>query len=118
MPDVDVLDRVAGKNVFMASSEGGMDIEEVAAHSPGKIFTEWVDPAAGLGDFQCRRLSKKMGLAGPQAKQFSDILRKLVRLYQAEDCAMAEINPLILTGTGALVALDAKTGKIRAFASE
>jgi succinyl-CoA synthetase beta subunit len=104
------LDRNTSSLAIMASTEGGMDIEEVAAHSPGKIFTEWVDPAAGLGDFQTRRLSKKMGLAGPQAKQFSDILRKLVRLFQEQDCAMAEINPLILTGTGGLVALDAKIG--------
>jgi succinyl-CoA synthetase beta subunit len=104
------LDRNTSSLAIMASTEGGMDIEEVAAKTPEKIFTEWVDPAAGLGDFQCRRLSSKMGLVGPQAKQFSDILRKLVTLFKEQDCAMAEINPLIVTGTGSLVALDAKIG--------
>lgn len=104
------LDRNTSSLAIMASTEGGMDIEEVAASHPEKIFKEWVDPSAGLGDFQCRRLSKKMGLAGPSAKQFSDILRKLVRFFQEQDCAMAEINPLILTGEGNLVALDAKIG--------
>jgi succinyl-CoA synthetase beta subunit len=104
------LDRNTSSLAIMASTEGGMDIEEVAASHPEKIFKEWVDPSAGLGDFQCRRLSKKMGFAGPSAKQFSDILRKLVRFFQEQDCAMAEINPLILTGEGNLVALDAKIG--------
>ena len=104
------LDRATSKLAIIASTEGGMDIEEVAAHTPGKIFKEWVSPVAGLADFQCRRLSKKMGLAGPQAKQFSDILRKIVRLFAEQDCALAEINPLILTGKGDLVALDAKIG--------
>ncbi len=104
------LDRASSSLAIMASTEGGMDIEEVAAHTPNKIFKEWVHPGAGLCDFQCRRLSKRMGFAGPQAKQFGDILRKLVRLFQEQDCALAEINPLILTGAGNLVALDAKIG--------
>jgi succinyl-CoA synthetase beta subunit len=104
------LDRNTSSLAIMASTEGGMDIEEVAAHTPEKIFKEWVEPGTGLGDFQCRRLAKHLGFAGPQAKQFQDILKKLVRLYQEQDCAMAEINPLILTGQGNLVALDAKIG--------
>lgn len=104
------LDRNVSQLAIIASTEGGMDIEEVAAHSPGKIFKEWVDPAVGLGDFQCRRLSKKMGFSGSQSKAFQDILRKLVRLFQEQDCALAEINPLIQTKEGTLVALDAKIG--------
>ncbi|MBY0370647.1 ADP-forming succinate--CoA ligase subunit beta [bacterium] len=104
------LDRATSKLAIIASTEGGMDIEEVAAHTPAKIFKEWISPVAGLADYQCRRLSKKMGLAGPQAKQFGDILRKIVRLFQEQDCALAEVNPLIITGKGDLVALDAKIG--------
>ncbi len=104
------LDRNTSSLAIIASTEGGMDIEEVAAHSPSKIFKEWINPSAGLCDFQGRRLSKRMGMVGPQAKQFVDILRKLVRLFQEQDCAMAEINPLIVTGEGNLVALDAKIG--------
>ncbi len=104
------LDRVKSQLAVIASTEGGMDIEEVAAHSPGKIFKEWIDPATGLLGFQGRRLSKKMGFTGAAAKQFTDIVGKLVRCFQEQDCALAEINPLIVTGKGDLVALDAKIG--------
>lgn len=102
------LDRNVSKLAIMASRAGGMDIEEVAHKSPEKIFKEWVDPTAGLRDFQCRRLAGKMGFSGPAAKQFADILKKLTRFFSEKDCALAEINPLILTKDGNLVALDAK----------
>jgi succinyl-CoA synthetase beta subunit len=104
------LDRNTSSLAIIASTEGGMDIEQVAEHTPEKIFKEWIHPSSGMGDFQARRLSKKMGLAGPQAKQFVDIVKKLVRLFQEQDCALAEVNPLIQTASGQMVALDAKIG--------
>ncbi len=104
------LDRNTSSLAIIASTEGGMDIEQVAEHTPEKIFKEWIHPSSGMGDFQGRRLSKKMGLAGPQAKQFVDIVKKLVRLFQEQDCALAEVNPLIQTASGQMVALDAKIG--------
>jgi succinyl-CoA synthetase beta subunit len=102
------LDRSTSQIVLMASTAGGMDIEEVAHKTPDKIFKEWVDPAVGLRDFQCRRLSQKMGFSGQTAKQFGDILKKLVHFFNDYDCSLAEINPLIASKTGNLVALDAK----------
>lgn len=102
------LDRAVSKLCIMASPAGGMDIEHVAATTPEKIFKEWVHPTTGFRDFQGRRLATKMGFTGPAAKQFQDILRKLVRLYSESDCTLAEINPLIITKEGNLVALDAK----------
>lgn len=102
------LDRVSSKLVVIASRAGGMDIEEVAAKTPEKLFNTWVDPLIGLRDYQCRELAAKMQFTGPTAKQFGDILKKFVKLYQENDCALAEINPLIQTKQGNLVALDAK----------
>ena len=102
------LDRGNSRICIMASREGGMDIEEVAAKTPEKIYKEWVDPSIGLRDFQTRRLSRKMGFTGPTAKQFGDVLKKIIRFYQEYDCEIAEINPLIVTKDGKLVALDAK----------
>ncbi len=102
------LDRAASQLVIMASPAGGMDIEEVAHKTPEKIFRETVSPSVGLRDFQCRRLALKMGYAGPSAKQFTDILKKLVRFYKENDCTMVEINPLVTTKQGNLVALDGK----------
>jgi len=102
------LDRGASKLVVIASPAGGMDIEHVAATSPEKIFKEWVEPLIGLRDFQARRLVSKMGFKGIAAKQFPDILRKFLKLYNDLDCSLAEINPLILMKSGSLLALDAK----------
>ena len=85
-----------------------MDIEHVAATTPDQIYKEWIDPAVGLRDFQCRRLGSKMKFTGSVTKQFADILKKLVRFYNDYDCSLAEINPLIQTKEGTLVALDAK----------
>jgi len=102
------LDRVSSQLVIMASPAGGMDIEHVAATTPEKIFKEWVNPIVGLRDFQCRSLSTKMGFSGPQAKAFTDILKKLIRLFTESDCSLAEINPLTVTKEGNVLALDAK----------
>jgi succinyl-CoA synthetase beta subunit len=102
------LDRNVSKLAFIASQAGGMDIEEVAAHTPEKIFTEWVDPTIGLRDYQARRLTTKMGFTGNAAKQFPTILKKLLTVNNELDCALAEINPLVLTKEGNLICLDAK----------
>ncbi len=102
------LDRSTSQWVIMASPAGGMDIEHVAATTPEKIFKEWVNPIVGLRDFQCRSLSAKMGFAGPQSKAFTDILKKLIRLFVESDCSLAEINPLTVTKEGNVLALDAK----------
>jgi succinyl-CoA synthetase beta subunit len=102
------LDRGRSQLVIMASTEGGMDIEEVAHKTPEKIFKEWVHPTLGLREFQLRRLSKKMGYAGDAAKQFSTLVKSLYRLFLEKDCSLVEVNPLITTKQGNLVALDAK----------
>jgi len=103
-----LLDRERSRIAFVASAAGGMNIEEVAEKEPGKILRIDIDPAAGLQGFQCRRLAFGLGLAGPQLAQFEKIARALYRLYLEMDLALIEINPLIVTKEGALVALDAK----------
>ncbi|MCB0403449.1 MAG: ADP-forming succinate--CoA ligase subunit beta [Bdellovibrionales bacterium] len=102
------LDRAKAKLVVMASTEGGMDIEKVAHDTPEKIYKIWISPVVGLRAFQSRSLGQKLGLNGNALKQFPTFLSNLVKLYQANDCSLAEINPLILTQEGNLVALDAK----------
>jgi succinyl-CoA synthetase beta subunit len=103
-----LLDRERSRIAFVASAAGGMNIEEVAEKEPGKILRIDVDPAAGLQGFQCRRLAFGLGLAGSQLAEFEKIARALYRLYLEKDLALIEINPLIVTKDGALVALDAK----------
>jgi succinyl-CoA synthetase beta subunit len=103
-----VLNREAGHIAFVASAAGGMDIEEVALHTPEKILRVNVHPAAGLQDFQCRQLAFGLGLVGPQISQFGLIAQALYRLYLAEDASLVEVNPLIVTDDGNLLALDAK----------
>ncbi len=102
------LDRAVSKLVVIASREGGMDIETVAHQTPEKIYKLWIDPTIGLRDYQARALAVKMGFVPSAAKQFPDVLKKLVKLYLEQDCSLAEINPLIETKEGALLALDAK----------
>jgi succinyl-CoA synthetase beta subunit len=102
------LDRARGTHVVMASQAGGMDIEEVAATTPQKIFREWTHPALGLADFQARRLAFGLGLAGDQFKQGVALIKSLFALYLAKDCSLAEINPLVVTKDGRVFALDAK----------
>jgi succinyl-CoA synthetase beta subunit len=102
------LDRARAAHVVMASAAGGMDIEEVAAHSPEKILREWAHPALGLGDFQARRLAFGLGLSGDALKQGVGMIRGLFGLYLARDCSLVEVNPLVVTGEGRVLALDAK----------
>jgi len=103
-----VLNREAGRIAFVASAAGGMDIEEVAEHSPEKIIRVNVHPTAGLQDFQCRQLAFGLGLRAAQIAQFAKIAHALYRLYLDKDASLVEINPLIITGDGDLLALDAK----------
>ncbi len=103
-----VLDRQSGKAVFMASSEGGMDIEEVAAATPEKIHRIYVEPGVGLVPFQARQLGFAMGLEGPQVNKLVKLMGSLYEAFIATDSAMIEINPLVVTGQGDLLALDAK----------
>ncbi len=103
-----LLDRANSRIVFMASAAGGMNIEEVAAETPEKILTTLVNPASGMLPYQCRKLAFGLGLKGDQIKQFSQIMMGLYRLYMDKDVSLIEINPLIVTGEGNLIALDAK----------
>src|SRR5262245_48124077 len=102
------LDRGRSAHVVMASQAGGMDIEEVAAAHPEKIVREWADPALGLQPFQARRLAFGLGLSGDQFKAGVGLIQSLFRAYLAKDCSLAEINPLVVTRDGRVLALDAK----------
>jgi len=103
-----VLNREAGRLAFVASAAGGMDIEEVAEHTPEKIIRVNVHPAAGLQDFQCRQLAFALGFSGPQVAQFGKIAHAIYKLYLERDASLVEVNPLIVTEDGDLLALDAK----------
>jgi succinyl-CoA synthetase beta subunit len=102
------LNRERGRIAVVASAAGGMDIEEVAQHTPQKILAVTVHPATGLEPFQCRQLAFGLGLAPKQVEQFQSIAKGLYRLYLERDASLIEINPLIVTKRGALLALDAK----------
>ena len=102
------LDRSSGKDLFMVSSEGGMEIEEVAKTSPEKIVREAVTPGLGLLGFQGRRLAKALGLVGKPAREAVNLFQKLYKLYREMDASIVEINPLVVTEQGELIALDAK----------
>jgi succinyl-CoA synthetase beta subunit len=102
------LDRARSTHAVMASEAGGMDIEEVAERTPDKIIRAWAHPALGLADFQARRLAFGLGLGGDSFKQGVALVRNLFRLYLAKDCSLAEINPLVVTKDGRVLALDAK----------
>jgi succinyl-CoA synthetase beta subunit len=103
-----VLNRERGQVAFIASAAGGMDIEEVAAHTPEKIITVNIHPAAGLQPYQCRQLAFGLGFASAQIEEFTRIAHALYRLYLEEDASLVEVNPLIVTDAGQIVALDAK----------
>ncbi len=103
-----VLDRSAEKLAVIASTEGGMEIEEVAAKTPEKILTVHIDPNVGLQGFQARDVGFGLGLDGDQVKKFEVFLKALYDLYVEKDCSIAEINPLVVTGQGDLLALDCK----------
>ena len=102
-----VVDRDSQRIVVIASAEGGVDIEEVAASDPGAIHTEYVDPGVGLLDFQCRKVATAIGL-GNRTASFTRLLKRMYRLFRDLDCLMLEVNPFIETEDGDLVALDAK----------
>jgi succinyl-CoA synthetase beta subunit/malate-CoA ligase subunit beta len=103
-----VIDRASQRITLIASASGGMNIEEVAAHSPEKVIREPVDPAVGLQDFQSRKLAASIGLTGKQIGLLAKILKKLYRCFRDKDALMAEINPLVLSADGQFLALDAK----------
>jgi succinyl-CoA synthetase beta subunit len=103
-----VVDRESRRVVVMASTEGGVDIEEVAANTPDKILKVAIDPAVGLQAYQARQIAFGLGLDKPQQKQLIKLLGNLASLFMAEDCSLAEINPLIVTQGGDVVALDGK----------
>ena len=102
------LDRAAEKLAIIASTEGGMSIEEVAEATPEKIVTVHVDPTLGLQDYQVRRVGFGLGLAPEPMKQLGGFLGGLYRLFVEKDCSQVEINPLVITESGELMALDAK----------
>ncbi|RJP74911.1 MAG: ADP-forming succinate--CoA ligase subunit beta [Candidatus Zixiibacteriota bacterium] len=103
-----VLDRQQAMNVFMVSTEGGVEIEKVAAETPEKIVKAYVHPGLGLRPFQAQRLAYSLGLSGPQQKEAARFFTALYRAYQETDASLAEINPLVLTEEGQVLALDAK----------
>src|SRR6185503_13983266 len=103
-----VVDRVSQRVVLMASADGGMDIEEVAAKTPERIHKVTIDPGAGLTDAQADDIARKIGIADAMLPQARALFEALYRLFDETDASLAEINPLIVTGDGKLIALDAK----------
>lgn len=103
-----LVDRASGRVMVMASSEGGMEIEEVAAEHPEKILKVTVDPASGISGFHARKLAFGLGLEDKQIGSFTKFVLTLYRAFVELDCAIVEINPLVVTGAGEVVALDAK----------
>ena len=103
-----LVDREVSRVAFIASAAGGMDIEQVAAETPEKIFTVAIAPDAGLQDYQARQLAFGLGLDKKQVRQFGNLVKRLYKLYQECDASLVEINPLITTAAGDVIALDAK----------
>jgi succinyl-CoA synthetase beta subunit len=103
-----LLDRAKGCNVIMASTEGGMDIEEVAEHNPEKIFKEWIDPRVGLQAFQARKVAFALGLSGDAFKEMVKFINALYKAYVETDSSMFEINPVLKTSDNKILAVDAK----------
>lgn len=102
------LDRGVSRNVIMASTEGGMEIEKVAEETPEKIIKEWIDPSTGFGAYQARNIAFALGLSGAQHKNAVSFLLKLYDVYVKTDASLVEINPLVITKEGEVIALDAK----------
>ncbi|MEO8142993.1 MAG: ATP-grasp domain-containing protein, partial [Betaproteobacteria bacterium] len=103
-----VVDRVTQRACLMASSEGGMDIEEVAAHTPEKIHKVFIDPATGLKDAEAAEVAKKIGIPDQAVGEAAKMLQNLYKCFDETDASLAEINPLILTGDDKVIALDSK----------
>jgi len=105
-----LMDRDRSRPVIVASTEGGMDIEEVAEKTPEKLIREFIDPLLGLQGYNVRKISAGLGFTGDAAKQFAKLLGNLYKLFLACDCSMVEINPLVTTPDSRVLALDAKFG--------
>ena len=105
-----IIDRASQRITMIASASGGMDIEEVAKHEPTKVIREAIDPAAGLLDFQCRKVAARIGLTGKLMPQAVKLMKRLYRCFRDKDALMMEINPLAIVDGGTLLALDAKMG--------
>ncbi|WAA10700.1 ADP-forming succinate--CoA ligase subunit beta [Fervidibacillus albus] len=103
-----VVDRSTSKVVLMASNEGGMEIEEVASRTPEKIYKEYIDPVVGLAPFQARRIAFRMNIPTESVNEAVKFMLGLYNVFVEKDCSVAEINPLVLTGDGSVMALDAK----------
>lgn len=103
-----LLDRATGQNVIMYSTEGGMDIEEVAEHTPEKIYKEWINPIVGLQAFQARKVAFNLGLEGDAFKEMVKFITNLYKAYVDTDSAMFEINPVLKTSDNKILAVDAK----------
>ncbi len=103
-----LVDRNLRRNLFMASTEGGTDIEQVAADTPDKILRTVIDPYVGPQLFQGRALAFQLGLKGGQIRQFTDLFMGLARLFAERDCSLLEVNPLVVSKAGDLICLDAK----------
>ena len=103
-----VLDRSSGKFVFMVSSEGGVEIEKVAAETPEKIIKEWIEPNQDLKQFQARKLAFALGLSGVQIKHAVKTFLSLWKVFKSYDCSLMEINPLVVTKSDEVIALDSK----------
>ncbi|AEH48602.1 ADP-forming succinate--CoA ligase subunit beta [Parageobacillus thermoglucosidasius] len=103
-----VVDRATSRVVLMGSEEGGTEIEEVAAKTPEKIFKEYIDPAVGLQAFQARRLAFNINIPKELVNQAAKFMLGLYQVFVEKDCSIAEINPLVVTGDGKVMALDAK----------
>jgi succinyl-CoA synthetase beta subunit len=103
-----LLDRTRGQNVIMASTEGGMDIEEVAEKTPEKLIKEWIDPAVGLQGFQARKVAFALGLEGNAFKEMVKFIYSLYNAYEGIDASMFEINPVLKTSDSKILAVDAK----------
>ncbi|MXV16341.1 ADP-forming succinate--CoA ligase subunit beta [Hufsiella ginkgonis] len=103
-----LMDRAAGRNIVMYSTEGGMDIEEVAEHTPHLIFKEEIDPKVGLQGFQARKIAFNLGLSGDAFKDMTRFVAALYKAYEATDSSMFEINPVLKTSDNKILAVDAK----------
>ena len=103
-----VLDRVTGQLVLMASREGGVEIEKVAAENPGAIIKEHIEPSVGIQPFQLRKLAFGLGLKGDVFKEATRFFSKLLKTYEVNDSSLVEINPLVITADDKVIALDAK----------
>ena len=103
-----LLDRDKGKNVIVYSTEGGMDIEEVAEHHPEKLHKEWIDPTVGIMPFQARRIAFNLLLSGDAFKDMVKFVTSIYNAYVGNDCSLLEINPVLKTSDNKIIAVDSK----------